>query len=1033
MASRIQFRRDTAANWEKNNPLLMQGEIGLILDSPNLYKMGDGSTEWNNLPISGFNGNILEELGNDANAVISQDLSMREFGRVFSVLADRQKAFYSPANANLISNDPDTRTEGKFIDTSNGKWMISPNYYITRFIAIEAGKVYTIYNAISINWFDKDYNWLSGNNVISPRTVTAPSSAAFLRLNYTTTENIGVYQSDSLPSTAPIRQYSEDSVLSSTARKPFPYDNNDQWPMSPRIVEWGYDKFLLDAILDVDYELGYSYSLASVSKTAKTATLYKEDITVIPSTASSVTVADTFTKVIAEFGSYTLLGSGRNTKSMILVNFNALRDDALTSNLFFYLGLGISPTVFHNGIIWSLYNDIQNSIKEVNNSITELTTQVEDIDEKLNSVVTETGELVNQSEVDEVKAIVDQLVEVNESIQDGGTLFGKDPAIWFNNTGNFSGWGQGLGPIQNFNCVGLRIRAQVSAASPITKVRVRIRVKDRNGSVLADTVKTGLNIAPGKIQQVIIPLGLTISNTEEQFLYIEWLCDALCVRYGYEGEPYIYMPADGTTYPTFTYASNGDINQATMYNVSGDGTKYYSNNIWYGIYENEAFLSDKQIENIEQRLTPISENSIKVSLPDELTAVVGDTLQLFLRGIVCAVNPYIYDLFVTCNKGGQYPRYFQILPTSGDAGDYDWTITVRDNNKNVLSTSKTILKIVDVVKSPESELNVACFGDSLTSGGFWCREAHRRLTETGGSPAGKGLTNINFVGKKKNDTTGYFGEGGWNWSDYTSAKRPAFRFQVSGVTQLNMDAVYTNNGFEYKIIEINVTEGVGNILCSTSSSSNVPQTSGVLTRKSGNGDATISYSSFEEDVANPLWNTETNQMDFVPYANEYCNGRIDVVYTLLTWNGLVSWKDDWTSFLTQVKRFADALHRDFPNAKMKILGIQIPSLNGGIAANYGSIGNGITDTFGTINTVFNMNEVYQDFANQSDYKDWVEFVNVSSQFDSEYNMPSNEEYVNTRNTAFKERIGTNGVHPASSGYLQIGDVVYRNFIKEFCQ
>lgn len=71
----------------------MQGEIGLILDSPNLYKMGDGSTKWNNLPISGFNGNILEELGNDADAVISQDLSMREFGRVFSVLSDRQKGF----------------------------------------------------------------------------------------------------------------------------------------------------------------------------------------------------------------------------------------------------------------------------------------------------------------------------------------------------------------------------------------------------------------------------------------------------------------------------------------------------------------------------------------------------------------------------------------------------------------------------------------------------------------------------------------------------------------------------------------------------------------------------------------------------------------------------------------------------------------------------------------------------------------------------------------------------------------------------
>nr|DAO26778.1 MAG TPA: hyaluronidase [Bacteriophage sp.] len=1035
MASRIQFRRDTAANWEKNNPLLMQGEIGLILDSPNLYKMGDGSTEWNNLPISGFNGNILEELGNDANAVISQDLSMREFGRVFSVLADRQKAFYSPTNANLISNDPDTRTEGRYIDTSDGRWVGSRDYYLTRFIAIEAGKVYTIYNAISINWFDKDYNWLSGNNVVSPGTVTAPSSAAFLRLNYTTTANIGVYQSDSLPSTAPIRQYSEDSVLSSTARKPFPYDNNDQWPMSPQIVEWGYDKFLLDAILDVDYELGYSYSLASVSKTAKTATLYKEDITVIPSTSSSVTVADTFTKVIAEFGSYTLLGSGRNTKSMILVNFNALRDDALTSNLFFYLGLGISPTVFHNGIIWSLYNDIQNSIKEVNDSITELTTQVEDIDGEVSKIITKDGKLINQEEVDKINEIVSELTEVEENIQNGGTLFGSDSAGFLNNTGPYSGWGQSLGTPQNFDCVGIRIRAQSSGTAPITKVRVRIKSKDKNGTIYADATKTGLNIQPGQDQQVIVYLGTVISNSQKELLYIEWLCDALCARFGYSGYPYIYMPADGTSYPTFTYATNGNINQETLENVSGDGTNYYSNNIWYGMYESQVQLTDAQVENIGQRLdipTPTSE-AIKISLPNELSAIVGDTLQLFFRGIVAAVNPYVYDLFVTCDKGAKYPRYFQVTPTASDIGDYDWTLTIRDNNKNVLSTAKTTLKIRDAVKSPASEINIACFGDSLTYNGVWCREAHRRLTETGGTPAGKGLTNINFVGKKKNGTTGYFGEGGWNWSDYTSARRPAFRFQVSGVTSISIGAVYTNNNFEYTVIEVNVTSGTGNILLGTSDASNVPTASGTLTKKSGNGDATITYSSAELDSANPLWNSETNEMDFIPYANEYCDGRIDCVYTLLTWNGLVSWKDDWTSFINQVKIFADTLHRDFPDAKMTILGIQIPSINGGIAANFGSIGNGITDQYGTVNTVFNMNKAYQDFANQEEYKNWVEFVNVSSQVDSEFNMPYSEEPVNTRNSEVTEKIGTNGVHPSDSGYLQIGDVVYRNFIKEFCQ
>ena len=32
-----------------------------------------------------------------------------------------------------------------------------------------------------------------------------------------------------------------------------------------------------------------------------------------------------------------------------------------------------------------------------------------------------------------------------------------------------------------------------------------------------------------------------------------------------------------------------------------------------------------------------------------------------------------------------------------------------------------------------------------------------------------------------------------------------------------------------------------------------------------------------------------------------------------------------------------------------------------------------------------------------------------------------------------EKRGTNGVHPELSGYLQIADVVYRNFVANFCQ
>ena len=54
--TRIQFRRDTAAQWAEINPVLFHGEIGLIVDSIGaevvLFKVGDGVTPWNDLPVS---------------------------------------------------------------------------------------------------------------------------------------------------------------------------------------------------------------------------------------------------------------------------------------------------------------------------------------------------------------------------------------------------------------------------------------------------------------------------------------------------------------------------------------------------------------------------------------------------------------------------------------------------------------------------------------------------------------------------------------------------------------------------------------------------------------------------------------------------------------------------------------------------------------------------------------------------------------------------------------------------------------------
>jgi len=48
MTTRLQQRRDTAANWTSNNPTLATGEIGYETDTKK-FKIGDGSTAWNSL------------------------------------------------------------------------------------------------------------------------------------------------------------------------------------------------------------------------------------------------------------------------------------------------------------------------------------------------------------------------------------------------------------------------------------------------------------------------------------------------------------------------------------------------------------------------------------------------------------------------------------------------------------------------------------------------------------------------------------------------------------------------------------------------------------------------------------------------------------------------------------------------------------------------------------------------------------------------------------------------------------------------
>lgn len=69
----IKLRRDTAANWTSNNPVLATGEPGLETDTKKL-KFGDGSTAWNSLNYATNGGTA-----SGSPAQLSQNLSVNGY------------------------------------------------------------------------------------------------------------------------------------------------------------------------------------------------------------------------------------------------------------------------------------------------------------------------------------------------------------------------------------------------------------------------------------------------------------------------------------------------------------------------------------------------------------------------------------------------------------------------------------------------------------------------------------------------------------------------------------------------------------------------------------------------------------------------------------------------------------------------------------------------------------------------------------------------------------------------------------------
>ena len=76
LKTRLVLRHDTAENWTKENPVLLEGEVGVETDTSKL-KIGDGASRWETLKYSGADENdILKVINNNRNSHTELNLTV---------------------------------------------------------------------------------------------------------------------------------------------------------------------------------------------------------------------------------------------------------------------------------------------------------------------------------------------------------------------------------------------------------------------------------------------------------------------------------------------------------------------------------------------------------------------------------------------------------------------------------------------------------------------------------------------------------------------------------------------------------------------------------------------------------------------------------------------------------------------------------------------------------------------------------------------------------------------------------------------
>ena len=164
---------------------MLEGEVGYVTDDPNQYKIGDGVHTWNELPLRGFDGTLVHELGNSQTAAMSQNFITR---LITQYLSSAQGISAIVKKGNLLNGV--SFVNGQYLNIANGEVDSMATYSYSDYIDIE-GITTLMFSLIPTNgvcFYNADKEFISGYgsgslgnyfNVIAE----VPGGAKYMRVN----------------------------------------------------------------------------------------------------------------------------------------------------------------------------------------------------------------------------------------------------------------------------------------------------------------------------------------------------------------------------------------------------------------------------------------------------------------------------------------------------------------------------------------------------------------------------------------------------------------------------------------------------------------------------------------------------------------------------------------------------------------------------------------------------------------------------------------------------------------------------------